>query len=324
MAVDETARSSMLRSVADIASPDDSPSSPLRQTPPREALEWAMRAVGGSRVVSVEPLRGGKSHANHLLRIDESGAIHEVVLRRWARADWHETDPEFSPAQEAATYGLLASSEVPAPRLLAADIAGRDCDVPALLLTRAPGTQLTRPADMRSFLAQLAGALPIMHGVDPDRASRILPPYRPYYEREQLGAPAWTRRPSVWERAIETATGPRPTEPFAFIHRDYHPGNTLWVAGTLAAIVDWTTASWGPPAVDLAHMRANLAMSFGVDTAAEFLDAYRAIAGAPSAFDPYWDVRVAVDLLPDLPADNKSVVELNRLDDFVADSVARL
>jgi len=116
---------------------------------------------------------------------------------------------------------------------------------------------------MRSFLTQLAGALPIMHGVDPDRAARTLPPYRPYYEHEQLGAPAWTRRPSVWERAIETATGPRPTEPFAFIHRDYHPGNTLWVAGTLAAIVDWTTASWGPPSVDLAHMRANLAMSFG-------------------------------------------------------------
>jgi aminoglycoside phosphotransferase (APT) family kinase protein len=213
---------------------------------------------------------------------------------------------------------------VPAPRFLAADVDARACDAPAILLTRAPGSPPAGPADMASFVAQLAGAAVLLHGVDADRASRIVPPYRPYYERAQLRAPAWGRDAAIWERAIELASGPRPGEPAVFIHRDYHPGNTLWVAETLSAIVDWTTASYGSASVDVAHMRANLAMSFGLAAADAFLAAYRSIAGASNAWHPYWDVRVAVDLLPDLPADGQPAGELARLEDFVADASAQL
>jgi aminoglycoside phosphotransferase (APT) family kinase protein len=300
-------------------------SDPRRRTPPREAIEWALRAMGGdARFSSVEPLGGGQSHANHVLRVDAAGSTVEVVLRRWVRTDWQEIDPDFSPAQEAATYGLLASSAVPAPRLLAADVEGRDCDVPAILLTRAAGVRAVRPADRRSFLAQLATALPLVHGVDPERARRTVPGYRPYYVRADLRVPAWARQPAAWERAIEIATGPHPDGPAAFIHRDYHPGNTLWAAGTLTAIVDWTTASWGAPSVDLAHMRANLAISFGVEAADAFLAAYRGLVSRTVAHDPYWDLRVAVDFLPDLPADERPGAKVARLDDFVARCVASL
>jgi aminoglycoside phosphotransferase (APT) family kinase protein len=128
----------------------------------------------------------------------------------------------------------------------------------------------------------------------------------------------------VWRRAIEEVAGARPDEPSAFIHRDYHPGNTLWDSGNLTAIVDWTTASWGSPSVDVAHMRANLAMSFGLDTAEAFLDVYRTVVGASYAHSPYWDLRVAVDFLPDLPSNGRPSAELERLDDFVAGSVAAL
>jgi aminoglycoside phosphotransferase (APT) family kinase protein len=210
---------------------------------------------------------------------------------------------------------------VPAPRLLDADLDARECDVPALLLTRAPGTTLTAPDDMRGFLDQLAAALPAIHAVDPERAARTVPPYRPYYNADSLRIPAWTRAPSAWERAIDLAAVPRPTGPAAFIHRDYHPGNTLWVAGRLTAIVDWTSASWGPPAVDVAHMRANLAMSHGVEAADEFLEAYRAVAG-PYAYDPYWDLRVAVDFLPELTPGARP--EFERLDEFVTRAAAAL
>jgi aminoglycoside phosphotransferase (APT) family kinase protein len=87
------------------------------------------------------------------------------------------------------------------------------------------------------------------------------------------------------------------------------------------AIVDWTSASWGPPAVDVAHMRANLAMSFGIEAADRFLEAYRAVA-APYAHDPCWDLRVAVDFLPDLSPEARP--EFDRLDDFVARALAAL
>ncbi len=273
---------------------------------------------------SVVPLRGGISHANHLIRIEAGGSIREVVLRRWVRDEWRTDDPEFSPAQEVATYDLLSSSPVPAPRLIAADAAGGECDVPAILITRAPGARLTRPRDMHSFLAQLAGALPLIHGIDPVRAAGAVPRYRPYYERDRLSCPDWTRMPAAWDRAIALAAGPEPAEPAAFIHRDYHPGNTLWASGRLSAIVDWTTASWGSPGVDVAHMRANLAMAFAVETADAFLEAYRAVVGASYRHDPYWDLRVAVDFLPDVPSDGWSAAELGRLDRFVARAVAAL
>jgi hypothetical protein len=171
---------------------------------------------------------------------------------------------------------------------------------------------------------QLASALPLVHGVDPDGARRNLPAYRPYCDGPELDCPAWSIRPNVWQRAIEEVAGARPDEPSAFIHRDYHPGNTLWDSGNLTAIVDWTTASWGSPSVDVAHMRANLAMSFGLDAAEAFLDVYRTVVGASYAHNPYWDLRVAVDFLPDLPSDGRPSEELERLDDFVAGSVAAL
>lgn len=47
------------------------------------------------------------------------------------------------------------------------------------------------------------------------------------------------------------------------IHRDYHPENTLCWAGRLTGVVDWTQASYGPPALDVAHMRWNLAADHG-------------------------------------------------------------
>jgi hypothetical protein len=272
----------------------------------------------------VVPLRGGRSHANHAIRIEAGGSVREVVLRRWVRADWQDGDPEFSPTQEVATYDLLSSSSVPAPRLIAADVAGGECDVPAILITRAPGARLTRPPDMRSFLAQLAQALPLVHGIDPARARATVPPYRPYYEHERLSRPDWTRMPAAWDRAIALAAGPELAEPAAFIHRDYHQGNTLWASGRLSAIVDWTTASWGSRGVDVAHMRANPAMAFAVETADAFLEAYRAVVGASYRHDPYWDLRVAVDFLPDVPSDGWSAAELGRLDRFVARAVAAL
>ena len=49
-----------------------------------------------------------------------------------------------------------------------------------------------------------------------------------------------------------------PDDRACFIHRDYHPGNTLWTGGRLTGVVDWIGGSWGPPSVDLGHMRVNL------------------------------------------------------------------
>jgi len=143
-----------------------------------------------------------------------------------------------------------------------------------------------------------------------------VPPYHRFYEPDRLVPPAWSTRPELWARAFEVAAEPPPPYRPCFIHRDYHPANTLWQDGRLTGVVDWVGGSWGPPEVDLAHMRVNLTVDLGVEVADRFLAAHRAITG----FDhhPWWDLASAVDVVPEVGP------EWRRLEDLVAVALARL
>ena len=289
-------------------------SDPRRSRPPERALRWVTESIGaGSRITSVRLTAGGWS-ANHALAVaDRAGSVHRLVLRRWARPEWRVEDPDFGPAREAAVLGLLAGSPVPAPRLVAADPDGAACDVPALLITRLPGSPPRLPRDIGAFLAQLAGALRAIHAVD-GRARERIPAYRTYYDVGSVATPDWSHRPELWERAREIARAGPPPGPRCFIHRDYHPENTLWSRGRLTGVVDWTSGSWGPPGVDVGHMRWNLALTYGVDAADEFL---RALGRRAPAHQPHWDVVGLLDGVPELDAADRPRFELERLERYL-------
>ena len=85
------------------------------------------------------------------------------------------------------------------------------------------------------------------------------------HDQRSAAASRWSRRPRLWERALELARADPPPGPRCFIHRGYHPENTLCSRGRLTGVVDWTSAAWGPAAVDTAHMRWNLALTYGLD-----------------------------------------------------------
>jgi aminoglycoside phosphotransferase (APT) family kinase protein len=119
------------------------------------------------------------------------------------------------------------------------------------------------------------------------------------------------------------AAGPPPPHRPCFIHRDYHPGNTLWTGTRLVGVVDWIGGSWGPPSVDLGHMRLNLAWDLGLEAADRFLAAHHAQTG----FDhhPRWDVVAAVDCVPELDSPGPPPEPwLERMEDLVAAALARL
>jgi aminoglycoside phosphotransferase (APT) family kinase protein len=295
----------------------------LRRRPPAAALRWAAAPFGrGSRVVAVRPLPSGWL-ANHAVDVvDLAGVTHRLVLRRWARPGWDVEDPDFTAAREAAVLGLLAPTTVPAPGLVAADPDAAACDVPALLLTRLPGGPPDLLADPAGVLDGLAAALPAIHAVAVPAGGPV-PAYRRFHEPDRLVPPSWSARPGLWTRAFAVAAGPPPAAGPCLIHRDYHPGNTLWADGRLVGVVDWVGGSWGPPSVDLGHMRVNLVMDLGLGPADRFLAAHRALTGFEH--HPFWDVASAVDLVPELePTDPAPDPELERLEDLVAAALSRL
>ncbi len=270
---------------------------------PPETLRWAAEAVGsGSRITSVRRLARGGWHVNHAVNVlERGGRVRRLVLRRWARHGWELADPDFTARREAEVLTLLADSTVPAPRLVAADPEPTVCDVPALLLTRLPGHPPERLKDVEGFLTQLANVLQTIHAVD-GRGTSVVPAYRRYADPGRLVLPAWLPASDAWERALEVARRPPPAGPSCFIHRDYHPGNTLWLRGRLTGIVDWTRASWGSPSVDLGHMRWNLAVEHGPEVADRFLEIYRDLGGEVSGSLWYWDLVTVMDLFADAEA----------------------
>jgi aminoglycoside phosphotransferase (APT) family kinase protein len=292
----------------------------LRRRPPPSALRWAAAAVGaGGRVVRVRPLASGWL-ANHAVDVaDAAGVVHRLVLRRWARPGWEVDDPTLTAAREVAVLELLAATPVPAPRLVAADPDGAACDVPAVLLTRLPGRPPGPAADPRRLVGGLAAALPAIHAVDGGAAA--LPAFHRFYEPASLVPPAWSELPGLWAQALEVAAGPPPPGPSCLIHRDYHPGNTVWVRGRLVGVVDWNFASWGPPSFDLGHMRVNLAMDLGREWADQFLAAYQALTGLEH--HPWWDVAAVVDLGVITAPSPPPAPELDRLEAFVAAALGR-
>jgi len=289
----------------------------LRLRPPESTLRWAADAIGaGSRITRMRRLTLGGWHANHAITVvDRHGAAHRLVVRRWARPEWVVEDPDFTAAREVTALKLLAPSPVCAPRLVAADVDATVCDVPTLLLTRLPGRPPGLPRDMGAFLAGLAEGLPPIHAIEVAAPARI-PDYRTYNDLRAAVPPRWSEHPKLWARALHVARADPPRGPRCFIHRDYHPENTLWSRDHMTGVVDWTQACWGSAAVDTAHMRWNLALTYGLDAAEEFLRLHRSLAGALED-QRYWDLVTVLDVLVDLDPGDWPRFDLQRLERYL-------
>ena len=263
-------------------------------------VSWIERSVGpGARVVRIEELPASATR-KHLIEVRlGDGSTRKLVLRRYHDAERLAHDPWYAPASEALALKLLSGTTVPAPRLHAADPEARVCDVPALLESWVPGSPAWRPAGLDDYLSRAAEVLVAIHAVSVP-ADVDLPRYAPYRGGERIAPPPFSTRPDLWRRVAEVLDQPWPAGRETFIHRDYHPGNVLWDGKQVTGVVDWATAAWGPPGIDLARMRLNLASIHGRQAADRFLIAYVAAGGDPSARSPYWDLLDAADVLADL------------------------
>jgi aminoglycoside phosphotransferase (APT) family kinase protein len=221
----------------------------LRSRPPVAALAWVESVLGG-RVVGVRVLRGGMSSAMHLVTVTTG---ERAVLRRYVRFD--PTEPDIA-AREARALEFVTRLPLPTPELLAADVTGTATGVPMLLMSPLPGRVDWKPSDQDSWLRRLAEVLPVLHAMPIPEPGLI----RPFatYQQQSYELPVWARWPSVWERAMELLDNRVADGDEVFLHRDFHPGNVLWLRGRVTGVVDWQSASIGPASIDVGHCRSNL------------------------------------------------------------------
>jgi aminoglycoside phosphotransferase (APT) family kinase protein len=265
----------------------------LRSRPPRQALTWAEKAVGGT-VASTRALRGGTSSAVHLLEVRTHGdRLERVVLRRYVRPEVNLEEPDIV-RHEANALQVVEAADVPTPVLLGVDETGEEAGTPAVLMSRLPGRLEWSPKDINRWLARLAELLPKIHAArSTGPAAPSLPPFVPYAQ-SSYEPPAWARWPDVWERGVEIFHGPAMSSGVVFIQRDFHPGNVLWRRGVVSGVVDWQAACTGPAVADVAHCRANL-FRYGLDIADRFTTIWEGLSGL--SYDPWAEVVGIIGML---------------------------
>ena len=233
-------------------------------------LEWMdARGLGEGPLDAVEPLAGGTQ--NLLLKFDRAGRTY--VLRRPPEHKRKNSDETMR--REARVLGALADTDVPHPRLIAAESDVGVLGAAFYLMEPIDGFQATSglpefhasdAAVRRSMGLSFIDALLSLHAVDP--ATKDLDGFgKPegYLERQ---VPRWQAQlesyseldgypgpdlPHLVEIQAYLETNRPEPSPTGIIHGDYHLANVMFRpdAGEIAAIVDWELATQGDPLIDL-------------------------------------------------------------------------
>jgi aminoglycoside phosphotransferase (APT) family kinase protein len=298
---------------------------------PERARDWVLGSVPGSvRLKRAERLPGGQSGHTHLVELERRDQPPlELVLKRL-------TQPEFTErpaiAIEVDALSALAGHDlgVGVPEVVAHDLVGSICDLPALLMTRVPGRIVLAATDSRPRVAALGRALARFHGARVP-CPEPLEAYAIGFHRRQkpvpagIAAPDWSR---VW-RILESRawSGDR------LIHGDFHIGNTVFEGQELTGIVDWALARRGAHELDVSYCRLDLSLLMGGDASAVFSAAYADELGEELPGLALWDLAASVRTCPDpvewLPgwfdagrSDLTPALIQSRLCEFVAGALA--
>jgi aminoglycoside phosphotransferase (APT) family kinase protein len=177
--------------------------------------------------------------------------------------------------REAAVYAALAATDVRIPRLVAARDSGD-----ALLVERAPGKEafasVTDETTKQAIVTDYFEALAELHGVDTEKLA--LPGFaRPADARDHARSDLGLWRGIAASRLSESdtlldftggwldANAPEGAARTSLCHGDAGPGNFLFDADRVTALLDWEFAHLGDPLDDLAWVavRAQLLGGFG-------------------------------------------------------------
>lgn len=246
-------------------------------------------AFPGAQLESCTPLSGGVSARAVLLQLrGADGATERVVVRRPTRAS--VTQVRRIVESEQLLLSRLPAWGVPAPRLRFVDR-----ERGALVLDHVEGATNLQPPHGLEQLEQMAEMLARIHRAPLDsEVSQLLPTTRWSAELQEPRELDHSLDEAGLRAELERFGPPQQPNATVLLHGDYWPGNILWRAGTLAAVLDWESAKQGEPLFDLAIARLDMLWVFGEQAMQEFTELYRARTQLDFRDLPRWDLQAAL------------------------------
>lgn len=280
---------------------------------PGPVVDWLREQLGeGVRASTLLP---GATTAE-VSTFDVAGR--HYVLKLFAKRFFVDEQPDRA-VHEAAVLDALSGVEIPAPALVGVDGDGSFCGVPAVLMTRLPGSSGVDAV----HASELVGIAARLHS-----AGITVPwTFERYCDGLETRPPVWGRDEKLWSAALELARSAPPAEDLAFIHRDYNSTNFLSRGNRVTGVVDWLSGCMGPPGIDAARLRLDLTMEGNHDAVTAVTEACHAVGH--HIVDPFWDLVDAVDWLPfdqglDTVDEWGDPVRRKRLEGFMRSAVDRL
>lgn len=268
---------------------------------PSGDMRAAARAtIANARISNVAQLQGGTSA--HVVALDLS-APHidslRVVFRQHTSRDMKGHGSEIA-SKEFRLLERLYAKGFEVPRPLAVNN-GPTEDGPWITMEWIDGDVAQGSEDPGPSLSAMAGFLSRLHTAPLDDFAEVelaaiedpASVLASYLPDDELGRSLVQLIGEGLERRPNGAV---------LLHGDYWPGNVLFCADRLAAVIDWEDAKIGDPLVDLACARVEISCAFGVEAAdrftAEYLEQSNASGHSLDLFDlPIWDVYVSATAL---------------------------
>jgi len=249
------------------------------------------------RLVRAWNLTGGMSAVLTALEIEtQDGRSTRCVLRCPGEAQQRENPDTIQNEYGVLQLGQAWGLPMPAPLrlLLPGEVLPNAC----LVMEYIAGQPDFSPADLDDYLSQMATALAQIHAATRGGASleflQRQPNAFPNPPEETTRAADLPRAPIL--AAWRACSPPVSVNETALLHGDYWPGNLLWKAGRLQAVIDWEDASLGDPLNDLGIARLEVVWMFGPPALPLFTEAYAAGNQLDFRALPYWDLCAALRL----------------------------